>query len=162
MRNQIIALSLGLGLVVSSLSGCAFLQNNPEIVKTVLQLGLRVATYALVNEKPGIEPHIRVVASVLKDPQEALSPEQLSIKLHNAIDSNVDDSIYNQALKDLAGDIIAFYADVYNRHKDELSATVFMDLIQAFGTSMESGLSPKTPASRGFYIETPTTRIEVE
>jgi hypothetical protein len=142
--------------------GCSFLQNNPEVVKTVLQLGLRIATYTLVAEKPGIEPHVKLVADVLSDPVGEISPESLGKRLGDVIESNVEDTIYKQSLNDISTTVLDFYSDVYEKHKGELSEKQFVQIMEAMGESMRSGLGPRAPASRATSIETRTTIIIID
>lgn len=139
-----------------SFTGCTFLKQNPEFTRAVLQIGLKYAVMTLVGKNPNAEQHVQVIAKVLEDPVGILKPESLKKELQKAIDRNIDGRANKMLVKDLADQVLSFYKDVYNSHKDTLDQATYIKIMQAMGSSIRMGLTPEIPASHPavFYSKT--------
>lgn len=147
---------------ISVTSGCKLIKENPEVVKAVLRLGLKIATYTLVAEKPGAAQHIQTVAGILANPIDSISPDALRKRVEDAIKDDVENEIYRRAIMDLMDEAMVFYKNVYDKHSNELSQAEFVLMIQAMGDSMMSGLTPSIPAHGAHVKETRTALIIIE
>jgi hypothetical protein len=136
MKKLIISILIGSSLVVSA---CNMTPLQQSAVQTVLQIGLRVAVAKIAESNPGIAPYLQIVGQSLKDPAQSIEPAALEKYLSDIIDSKVEDANYNQALHDLAEMINEFYAQVYNNHSGEMTDSVYLEIISAFGDAIYSG-----------------------
>jgi hypothetical protein len=158
MKKLIISILIGSSLVVSA---CNMTPLQQSAVQTVLQIGLRVAVAKIAEANPGIAPYLQIVGQSLKDPAQSTEPEALEKYLSDIIDSNVRDANYNQALHDLAEMINEFYAQVYDRHSGEMTDSVYMEIISAFGDAIYSG-TMRTVAGPVYKLATNETIIIIE
>ena len=144
------------------LGGCTWLRENPEFTKNIINIGLRVAIYALIQKEPGIAPHVMDVANVMEDPESALSPDALDARLSQLINNSTSNPLYTQSLNDLKYMIMEFYSDVYDKNRGVIKDSQLADIVRAMGKSMKSAINPNTVQSAPFVIETQTSIITVE
>lgn len=150
-----------LAVTISLSSGCALLKDNPQVSRTLLSLGLKVAVYKIAQQNPGITPLLGIVGQALQEPMDSISPDSLEKRLEIVIRNNVTDPVYASALTDIKGLVVGFYAQVYDKHYDELSQSQFVELIKAFGDGIRFGHFAQSPQAVEFFTYTPTAIIEV-
>lgn len=165
--NQIRTMALACAIFIAPISGCQFLQNNPELVntvaKTIIDIGLRVAVSKLITEDSGAKPYLQEIAVILRDPITAASPEVLRGRLDVFIDERVKDTVYRQAISDVTDMITDFYTSVYEKHKDSpLPFGQYSDILNRLGFAIETGLSDNAIESIEYRIETEEAIIIIE
>lgn len=156
-----IIISLILSATILLSSGCALVKDNPQVGRTLLSLGLKVAVYKIAQQNPGIVPYLGIVGQSLQEPMDSLNPASLEKRLDVIIRNNVPDPVYASALTDIKNLVVGFYTQVYNKHYDELSQSQFVELIKAFGDGIRFGHFAQSPQAVEFFTYTPTAIIEV-
>lgn len=156
-----IIISLILSATILLSSGCALVKDNPQVGRTLLSLGLKVAVYKIAQQNPGIVPYLGIVGQALQEPMDSLSPVSLEKRMDVIIKNNVTDPVYASALTDIKNLVVGFYSQVYDRHYNEMSQSQFIALIKAFGSGIRYGYYPQSPQAVDFFAYTPTAIIEV-
>lgn len=159
MKKSFIAIVSSL---IISLAGCSYIKENPEFVKNILNIGLRVAVYALIQKNPGIEPHVADIAKFMEDPVLVLEPDSLRWHLENLISGTTRDEVYTQSLNELKDMIVAFYQDVYDKNAYFVPQSEMIKIVQAMGKTMRSALNPAVTNTTAWQMETPGYIIVVE
>lgn len=158
MKTYIITIMAAAGMVFSA---CNMTPIQQSAVQTVLQIGLRVAVAKIADANPGIAPYLQIVGSSLKQPIQNIDPDNLQQHISQIIASNVSDSSYKSALHEISDMVIDFYRQVYDRHSGQISESVYIEIISAFGDAIQSGASPSV-ASRIYTKQISDTLIIIE
>lgn len=154
---------VSLGGLLGSMVGCQAIKDNPEVSKAVFRIGLRAATYAVVQNNPELQPYLAGIGAVFVSPEDMVSPDNVRGLVNGAIDDleglTETDRVLILSITDEA---LTLYGDIYKANVGKLTENEYREILEAMGQAIIGGAIPSVDAGEGFFMDTPGGLVQIE
>ena len=116
-------------IATMALGGCQFLQRNPQIIESIVRIGVKLAMSAVLNNNPDLAPIFLSTSAVFSN-TETTDPELIRNDLNGITD--------NPLVLDATEIILTEYANLYEDKLDNISPNQYLEILQAIGESIRS------------------------
>lgn len=167
--TAVLALVVGFltfGAVLTPMTGCQTVKDNPEVSKAVFRIALRAATHAVVQKNPDLQPYLAGMGAVFAVPEDALEPDRVK----GLVDTSINDlegltASDRALLASITDEALALYSDIYAANLDRLTQNDYRDILEAIGQAIAAGAVPAVAgsvASPSFVMDTPAGLVQIE